>query len=341
MIGLLLVAGAAAPIAGSPARAQGLPSLPEGVTPEMVRAIDQGLEYLRRTQSADGSWSASDRSGQYPVAMTSLALFALLAEGSTPSQGRYAQSIEKGVRYLLKCQRPNGFITTGGESRGNYGHGYAMLALAQAYGSEDDLELRTQIHRTLGKAVELAARSQSDKGGWNYMPEQRNDEGSVTITLVQGLRACRNAGIKVPKKTIDNAVGYIRNSQCADGGVAYRVGQGGSRPALAAAGLNVLYNSGIYQGEMVEKMLKYVKARVPATLTGGHAYYQALYAAQGLYLAGDEHWIPYFDKLRPELLRHQKGDGSWQGDHVGTTYGTAIACVILQLPYKNLPICNR
>jgi hypothetical protein len=88
-------------------------------------------------------------------------------------------------------------------------------------------------------------------------------------------------------------------------------------------------------------MLKYAKARCAPTLQGGHAYYQALYMAQAMYLAGDEHWTPYLDKLRPEILRHQQGDGSWRGDSVGTTYGTAIACLILQLPYKNLPICNR
>ena len=34
-------------------------------------------------------------------------------------------------------------------------------------------------------------------------------------------------------------------------------------------------------------------------------------------------------------------DGSWNGDQVGGTYGTAVALLILQLPYKNLPIMQR
>ena len=48
-----------------------------------------------------------------------------------------------------------------------------------------------------------------------------------------------------------------------------------------------------------------------------------------------------FPKIRDKLLGMQNPDGSWHGDGVGTTYGTAIATVILQLPYAYLPICQR
>ena len=34
-------------------------------------------------------------------------------------------------------------------------------------------------------------------------------------------------------------------------------------------------------------------------------------------------------------------DGSWQGDNVGSTYGTAIALTILQLPWAQVPIYQR
>jgi hypothetical protein len=36
-----------------------------------------------------------------------------------------------------------------------------------------------------------------------------------------------------------------------------------------------------------------------------------------------------------------KGDGSWNGDGIGKAYGTAIALIILQLPYKYLPVYQR
>ena len=34
-------------------------------------------------------------------------------------------------------------------------------------------------------------------------------------------------------------------------------------------------------------------------------------------------------------------DGSWNGDGIGQVYGTAIAVIILQLPYKYLPVFQR
>jgi hypothetical protein len=36
-----------------------------------------------------------------------------------------------------------------------------------------------------------------------------------------------------------------------------------------------------------------------------------------------------------------KAEGSWDGDGIGKTYGTSIALVILQLPYKYLPVYQR
>ena len=51
------------------------------------------------------------------------------------------------------------------------------------------------------------ATSAKDGGGF--------DEGSTTITQVQGLRGCRNAGIPVPKEIIDKAVQvHQENARC-------------------------------------------------------------------------------------------------------------------------------
>ena len=65
------------------------------------------------------------------------------------------------------------------------------------------------------------------------------------------------------------------------------------------------------------------------------------YMAQGLYQRGGEDWKGYYPKIRDRLIATQSTDGSWMGDMVGTTYGTAMALVALQLPYAYLPICQR
>jgi hypothetical protein len=275
--------------------------------------------------------------------MTGLALLALMGGGSTPSEGPHAPAIRKGVEFLLKCQQANGLIASvTEEQRSMYGHGFAMLALAEAYGAEEDAETRARIHRALGSAVSLTQRSQSGDGGWNYTPGSRGDEGSVTITQLQALRAARNAGIKVPKSVIDGVVGYIEKAQNGDGGIRYRVNhRGGSLPAISAAALCCLYCAGIYEGDAVEKLLSYVKQRVRPGLAGGHAFYMQYYMGQAMWMAGEEHWKEYRPELFRQLLASQSGDGSWSDGRVGSTYATAIACVLLQLPYRHLPILDR
>src|SRR5690242_1345477 len=57
--------------------------------PEKYRAtIAKGLQYLVRQQQKDGHWGASGDT--YPVSMTALSGMALLMEGSTVRDGKYA-----------------------------------------------------------------------------------------------------------------------------------------------------------------------------------------------------------------------------------------------------------
>ena len=100
-------------------------------------AVDSGLGWLAATQSRVGHWEA--REGRYPTAMTALAGIALLAEGSTTTQGPYARNIRKAVDYLVGQSNPNGLIgDPQRDDRYTYGHGFAMLFLSQLLGEEED-----------------------------------------------------------------------------------------------------------------------------------------------------------------------------------------------------------
>jgi squalene cyclase len=228
-----------------------------------------------------------------------------------------------------------------------HGHGLAMLFLAECFGMEEDAQRRGQVRLVLQRAVELTARSQSAAGGWLYTPDSGGDEGSVTVTQVQGLRACRNAGIAVPKRTIDNAMAYVERSVNADGGIRYQASdQGASRPAITAAAVACWYNAGQYDSPRIKPALEFLKPRLTPRRSDlmqnfGHYYYGHLYLSQVMYLTGEQAWQEYFGQMRDVLVRNQLSDGSWEGDMIGPVYGTSIALVILQLPYKNLPIMQR
>ena len=297
-------------------------ALPRGITPQIQAAVKSGLVFLKRSQSPDGSWRSAGGHGTYPTAMTGLAGMALVASGSTPTRGPYWREIRQSMDYLIKHSDPQtGVITEmATENRNMYGHGFSLLYLASVYGMEEDALRQQKLHGVLTRGVKLIERAQSSAGGWIYTPDSGGDEGSVTVTQVQALRACRMGGIVVDKKTIDRAVDYIKKCQNPDGGISYSLGsRGASRPAISAAGVAVLYNAGMYDDQpFVDKAIQYVKKNInPTTDSTGHHFYTQLYFAQALYQRGGKDWDDYLAKIGPWLVRTQKKDGSWDGDGVG------------------------
>jgi len=319
---------------------------PPGVTKEIHEGIQRGLQWLSRNQANDGSWRNAGGYGTYPAAMTGIAGMALVAAGSTPTRGRYWKEVRRSIEFLLKNADPQtGVISVPQEEgRSMYGHGFATLYLASVFGMEEDSRTQEKLKRVLDKAVSLIASAQSSAGGWIYTPDSNSDEGSVTVTQVQALRACRMAGIIVDKKTIDRAVSYIKRCQNSDGSIRYSLNSGGDgRPAITAAGVAVLYNAGVYDDQpFVEKAYAYCKKHITAGVDNtGHHYYTHLYWGQACFQHGGKDWTDYFAKKAAWLLKQQKKDGSWEGDGVGAVYGTAIALTILQLPYSLAPIYQR
>lgn len=319
---------------------------PPGVNQEVHDAIQRGLQWLSRNQAQDGSWRNAGGYGTYPAAMTGLAGMALLASGATPTRGRYWREVRQSVDFLAKNSDPrNGVISVPAEEgRSMYGHGFATLYLASVFGMEEDVRKQDRLKRILDKAVALIGAAQSSAGGWIYTPDSSSDEGSVTVTQVQALRACRMGGILVDKKVIDRAVNYIKRCQNPDGSIRYSLGSGNDgRPAITAAGVAVLYNAGVYDDQpFVEKAYEYCKKHIQVQVDStGHHFYTHLYWSQALFQRGGKDWADYFAKMSAWLLKQQKKDGSWDGDGVGSVYGTAIALLILQLPYAMAPIYQR
>jgi hypothetical protein len=320
---------------------------PKHVTAKSQAAVKKGLDYLAKTQNQDGNWTNSQDGNAYPITMASLAGMAFLANGNTPTRGPYAEQVRKVERYLMGNTTPSGLITGPGEEEGRpmYGHGFSMLFLSECYGMETDERIRTKLKKIIADAIMLTARGQSNLGGWTYTPGG-GDEGSVTVTQMQGLRAANNAGFSVPKGTIEEAVRYLERCRTPEGGIVYSYGSGGdTRLAISAAAIATLYNAGEYDSRLADACLGYVwkqfKLQKGWSKGGGHDYYTHLYAAQGFYQAGDKYWDDYFPEARDQLLQQQQADGSWNGDGVGQVYGTGIALIILQLPYKFLPIYQR
>ena len=312
---------------------------------EWRESIRSGLDYLARNQNTRGQWNTPS----YGTALAALAGTALICSGSTTTQGPYAKQIARCTDFLISKCRPNGLIgDPKTDNRYTYGHGFSMLMLSQILGEEGYEDRREELIDVLNRSVDFCRNAQTEAGGWGYLSAadgNQYDEGSTTITQVQGLRGCRNAGIAVPADVIERAKNYIYSCKNADGGISYSSKQlGTSRPAITAAALAALYNAGDYDGKHVPEMLVYSKDKLhsltDAASAFGHWHYTYLYYSQVVYRQGDEEWQPFRNDLYKRIVSEQAADGSWTGQ-IHPVYITACNLIMLQLDQGLLPIYQR
>jgi hypothetical protein len=338
----------AAIVACAGALAPPIPAAGRTADERVERTVSRGLDWLASRQSRRGSWSANE--SRYPVAMTALAGTALIMEGSTTTQGRHADPVRRAVDYLLARARPNGLIgDPKTDDRYTYGHGFAMLFLSQLLGEEEDERRREELVAVLSKAVEFSGRAQTKDGGWGYVSAKDGndfDEGSTTITQVQGLRGCRNAGIPVPREIIDKAIAYIHRCTLPDGGVQSSSTGGGGRPAISAAAIACLFNAGEEDDTHVPRMLAYAEKHLDtiSNTSFGHWHYAHFYYAQVMYRQGGETWETYRRQVENRLLAEAQQDRDgvfWPQGYIGHVYTSAVNLTILQLESAALPIYQR
>jgi hypothetical protein len=263
----------------------------------------------------------------------------MLAHGSTPGRGPHGSAVSKVGNFLLQHTLDSGFITVPNASSHGpmYEHGFATLFLAELYGMSPDPAVREKLAR----AVKLIVTTQNDEGGWRYEPKRQEADISVTVCQIMALRAARNAGIFVPNETINRCIDYVKRSQNPDGGFMYMLSaRGESQFPRSAAGVVALHSAGIYEGPEIDRGLEYLMKHLPqneALQRESHYFYGHYYAVQVFWQAGGEPWTRWYGAIQAALLTRQKPDGSWF-DAISPEYGTAMACIILQMPNNYLPI---
>jgi hypothetical protein len=317
------------------------------------KATAKALQWLAAKQNQDGSWS--DGGYAHNTAVTAFALLAFMSQGHLPNAGQYGPEVAKGARFLISCSRPEDGYLVGGRGGNMYCHAMATLALAELWGSTRNDEIKP----VLKKAVDLIIRCQSNEGGWRYSPQPYGADISITVMQVMALRAANNAGLKVPKETMDKALDYI--DRCYNKGVGgFSYQQGGGAPGFArtAAGLCILFltegdrkregadvkenpNKRFTQSEM-PKAIAYLKANSQSYM---HYFYGHYYAAHAMHRIGGQDWDEWYTKISKQLLSMQsQSDGSWtqvSRGEVGPVYQTSIAVIVLSVPANYLPIFQR
>jgi hypothetical protein len=305
-------------------------------TPATERAVTRALAYLASAQSPDGSWQSPSYSSE--AGIVGLCTLAFLSAGHQPNRGKYGQVLAKATDYIVASAQRNGLIynTSGSAGPPMYGHGFATLALAELYGQSRRRDLREVLER----AVKLILNSQNEEGGWRYQPRVADADISVTVCQVMALRAAYNAGVPVPRATIDRALDY--NRRCAnnyDGGFSYRTDQRSSGPARTGAGVLSLIILGRRNCEEVKRGLGYLLQHPPGTREQ-HLFYGLYYNTQAMYQAGGKYWTFWYPRVATYLTSEQRANGSWV-DSPGEPYATAMGVLALQVPANLLPIYQK
>lgn len=332
-------AGASEPDdARPPSSAENNPAANE-ITPALNEAVRKGFAYLRSQQNSDGSFGRG-RYGRH-VGITALCALAFMADGNLPGRGEYGEEVAKALEFVLAHSTETGLLAAEATHGPMYGHGFAALFLGEIYGMNPQ---DRRVRDALVRAVELIVGTQNDEGGWRYNPVPYDADVSVTICQVMALRSARNAGIKVPKQTIDRAVEYIRRCQNPDGGFKYMLQTGGSAWPRSAAAVATLYYAGIYEDDSIDRGLQYLmRNALPGSgaMAQAHYYYGHYYAVQAMYLAGGEYWERWWPAVRDELIARQSSGGGWLDNHTGGADATAMSLIVLQMPKRYLPIFQR
>lgn len=307
--------------------------------PGAARAADDPNAERRKASVEKGLKTLSDRvrakrdAPQGGAAVDAFVGLAFLAAGSTPEEGPYAQDVRACVDNLLRAADAKTGYIAAKEQGTMYEHGFATLFLAEAYAKQRPGERKEEIGKALTRAVELIAKSQNADGGWRYRPEPKDADVSVTSCQAIALAAAQRAGIKLPERTLDRALAYLRKCQNDDGGFRYMAeGKGASgfpRTAAAAAALTHVEGADKDDVRRAMKYLSEVFAQTKASGSDVHYHYGRYYAAQVLHLAGGDAAQTTYAALCDDLLDRQKPDGMWKGD-LDDAYVTATALIALQ-----------
>jgi len=321
----------AAALLGGTVRAQeGVAYHGDPIPPEVEAVYVRGIGYLVRSQDAEGSWSKSG--GESGPGITGLALLAILAHGEDPNYGPYADTVRRAVDSLLKSQDPR----TGYLGSSMYHHGFATLALAEAYGAVRN----PQLGPALRKAVDLILASQkmNPHGAWRYSPNASDADTTVSGAQLVALLAARNAGLAVPDEALQKGLEYYRSCQEASGGIGYTSRGGGNTTRTAIATL-VAALAKRKDTHLFNLAWNFMKSG-HGSREGSYYFYTLYYQAQAYFQADMQEWRAWNERNFKELAGVQGADGSWAGQY-GSAFCTSTALLSMALNYRFLPIYER
>lgn len=339
------------------------PSHAEGdweVTPGSEKALKNGLNWLAQNQGGTGNWDSED------LGLVSLGALAFLAAGHRDGIGPNGKAADKALQYVLSKARPSGLLNIAQPQVDMYNHGLSTFVLGQAHGMIND----PKISPVLDRALKLIVATQCGDGGWGYQAKSAPHGNDLSLAVMQAkaLRSAGDSGLEVSPEVIASAIKSVRDHYSPSGVASsaseaeqmkvpgqftYTLRGGGPSTAMAAAGVVCLQEFGQYDDWRIPKSMEVVVNAInklpPAGNHDGRLPfdpYTLYYVSQALYQVGGAKWSDNYPRLRDHLIASQRPDGSWIDDNrrtgqPGKLFATSVACFVLAIPNRYLPILQE
>lgn len=344
------------------------------ITADSAKSLQRGLEWLVRNQGPEGNWTSND------LGLVSMGGLAFMSAGHAPGRGRYGDEVQKSLDYVLNSARPTGLLNISHAQRDMYNHGLSTFVLGQTHGmtTSRDQRLNAILDRALRL---IALTQCDDGGwDYQARRSARGHDLSLAVMQAKALRSAMDSGLDVSSDVVDKAIRSVREHYAPRGArrdaresemrelpgqFTYSKGGGGTTIAMAAAGVVCLQEFGQYDDWRIPKNMEVIGAAIdelapPSNRNGTMPFdaYTLYYVGQALYQVGGDDWQRYYPKLRDYLVATQRNEkdrqdfnGSWKdlgasgrgrvSGKPGDLYATAVACFVLAMPNRYLPILQE
>ncbi len=204
----------------------------------LERAIAEGVRWLLENQGPDGSWGshhsprpmevlASFPGSQEAFQVATTALCVLALQDATPPSGAARVARARGLDFLLEncaVKRQSGL-----EHYNVWSFGYALQCLGEALQESPEGPRAREMRAACERLIKKLGTYQTLDGGWGYLslgpvPTMQPSETSMsftTATILTGVHAAKEAGVRVPGTLEKRAVEELRRSRLPDGAFLY------------------------------------------------------------------------------------------------------------------------
>lgn len=342
-----------------------------GGNDDTERAVAMALEWLAAHQNPEsGAWTLThplicggkcDHPGKRTASLnagTGMALMCFLGAGQTHLEGKYKETVFKGLRFLIQSIRVEkgigGWYRGDGHSQGlddMYSHGIAAIAMCEAYGMTRDPVLLEPAQLSINF---LTYAQNPLTGGWHYSPYPLGKlpgDTSVVGWQMMAIKSAAMAGLNYDLDTVRRSNVFL-DSVMVPGSFGYHYSfdskmkdPAGYNPAMTACGVLCRMYSG---WSKEEPSIKAAVQRFAADGPSPNNSYYNYYATQVMKQHGGPEWESWNTRMRDLLLSSQvqagHAAGSWYVDEGisseqgGRLYVTCMKTMMLEVYYRYLPI---